>query len=118
MASLACPFCYARIDGRALWFRCTGRGSPGKKGCEPGVDPDREREIGVQEHVLPSFGVKSRPLWASRSADCPHCGGTLTRLPGAHWVIGFRLAHADVLDGLPIAGAAVLTDPVLPEPLP
>jgi hypothetical protein len=66
----------------------------------------------------PSCRLRFERAAAAHLADCPQCGGSLTRLPGAHWVIGFRLAHADVLDGLPIAGAAVLTDPVLPEPLP
>jgi hypothetical protein len=49
-------------------------------------------------------------------ADCPHCGGLLARLAGAHEVVGFRLAHADGLVAPPIASAVALTRPVLPEP--
>jgi hypothetical protein len=48
-------------------------------------------------------------------ADCPHCGGLLARLAGAHEAVGFRLDHADALDASPIASAAALTRPDLPE---
>jgi hypothetical protein len=51
---------------------------------------------------------------AADLADCPHCGGTLIGLPGAHWVIGFRLARADVLDAVPLAAAAAPAEPIPP----
>ncbi len=66
----------------------------------------------------PSCRLRFERAAAAHLADCPHCGGTLTRLPGAHWVIGFRLAHVDVHDAVPIAAAAALTDPIPPEPHP
>lgn len=53
---------------------------------------------------------------AAHLADCPHRGGTPTRLPGAHCVMGFRLADADVLHAVPIAAAAALTHAIAPEP--
>jgi hypothetical protein len=74
MSGLACPYCYGRIEVRGLWFRCTGRGSPGKERCKPVHDADRVREIGIDELVLPSFAPKKAGLRAPVDAVCPRCG--------------------------------------------
>jgi hypothetical protein len=74
MAKLKCPFCYQAIDGRRLWFRCTGRGSPGKPGCVPGEDEARKRATGNEELVLPSFPAPGRGLRRAGEALCAACG--------------------------------------------
>ena len=75
MSKLACPFCYHRIDGRKLWFRCTGRGSPGKPGCKPQHDAARKEHIGIEENVLPAFAPPAGfTLRAPDNATCPFCG--------------------------------------------
>lgn len=72
---LACPYCYHRIDGSRLWFQCTGRGGPGRDGCQRSVDEARRRETGFNEASLPSFPPPGRlPLPAARQANCPTCG--------------------------------------------
>jgi hypothetical protein len=74
MTMLKCPFCYVPIDGRKLWFRCTGRGSPGRTGCVPQVDEARRRATGNQELVLPSFPPPGRGLRGTNQATCEACG--------------------------------------------
>jgi hypothetical protein len=74
MAKLACPYCYHRIDGSRLWFQCTGRGSPGKPGCQAQRDDARTRETGYRDAALPSFPPKPRTPIVGRHADCPACG--------------------------------------------
>ena len=64
----------------------------------------------------PTCRLRFARATAAHFADCPHCGGTLTRLPGARWVMGFRLADAEIPDAVPIAAAGALTDPIPPEP--
>lgn len=59
----------------------------------------------------PTCRLRFERAAAAHRTDCPHCGGTLTRLPGAHWVIGFRLSHGDVPGAVPTAAVAALTDP-------
>lgn len=72
----ACPYCYHRIDGRRLSYQCTGRGSPGKKGCTPRNDPERQRETGFGQPALPVFPVKGKGPFSPAKADCPDCGAT------------------------------------------
>jgi hypothetical protein len=74
MSMLACPFCYERVDAKRLWFRCTGRGAPGKEPCKPQFDDARKRAIDSDEHVLPSFAPVGRSLRTPTSAVCPDCG--------------------------------------------
>ena len=64
----------------------------------------------------PTCRLRFERAAAAHLADCPHCGGLLARLPGAHALMGFRLARADVLDAPPIASADALAHPVLPDP--
>lgn len=101
MRTTSCPYCYARIDAGRLGFLCTGRGSPGRRGCERVRDADRERETGYQLPARPFFldggrgwlptrlvparapttgvaaarslAARSRP-GRSRAAGCPDCG--------------------------------------------
>ncbi|MFI0794025.1 hypothetical protein ACH4OY_15240 [Micromonospora rubida] len=74
MPTPSCPYCYAKIDLRAPWFRCTGRRSPGKDPCKPQWDEARDREIGIKELVLPSFPGARRALRAVTASPCPDCG--------------------------------------------
>jgi hypothetical protein len=75
MARLSCPYCYRRIDGRNLWFRCTGRGSPGRPRCVPRPDPLRRELTGFDEASLTVFPPPRRTrLVRARLAGCPSCG--------------------------------------------
>jgi hypothetical protein len=90
--TLACPYCYERINARQLWFRCTGRRAPGRQPCEPQFDEARKNFTGIAEMVLPSFPGPSRVLRPVNSAlhevcgaesgikVCPHCH---SRMPAA-----------------------------------
>ncbi|GAA4719998.1 zinc ribbon domain-containing protein [Phytohabitans rumicis] len=71
---VSCPYCYHRIDGRRLWYQCTGRGSPGKAGCTPVPDPERERETGVFEPSRPAFAPPGRGPFSPAKASCATCG--------------------------------------------
>jgi hypothetical protein len=83
--TLACPYCYERINPRQLWFRCTGRRAPGRTPCERQFDEARKAMTGIDELVLPSFQGPSRSLRPVNSAIhepcgaesgikvCPHC---------------------------------------------
>ncbi|MGC5031775.1 hypothetical protein [Micromonospora sp. DT229] len=74
MSRVSCPYCYHKINGSRLWYQCTGRGSPGRKGCAPARDEARERETGFNEQVRPVFGLANRsPIWPAK-AECPTCG--------------------------------------------
>jgi hypothetical protein len=53
---------------------------------------------------------------AAHLVTCPHCGGLPTRLPDARGVLGFRLSRVDVLSAPPMASAAALTRPLVPDP--
>jgi len=74
MATLACPYCYVRINLRAPWFRCTGRKPPGKVACQRQYDEAQERELGRREMVLPSFPAQGRGFRPVNEATCPDCG--------------------------------------------
>lgn len=71
---IVCPYCYHKIDGHRLWYQCNGRGSPGKAGCGLVNDPERLRELGINEQARPVFPPPGRRLFASAKVDCPHCG--------------------------------------------
>jgi hypothetical protein len=76
--SLACPYCYERINPRQLWFRCTGRKAPGRPACTPQLDTAREELTGIKELVLPSFpgpGRSLRPVNSAVHADCGAASG-------------------------------------------
>ena len=74
MAHTACPYCYAKVDGGRLWYQCTGRGSPGRPGCRPEVDPDRRDRTGFRDAARPSFPPPGRLPLGSGKATCPECG--------------------------------------------
>jgi hypothetical protein len=71
---VACPYCYHKIDARRLSYQCNGRGSPGKSGCTPAPDPDREREVGNNEPGRTVFPPPPRRPFAPSHAECPKCG--------------------------------------------
>jgi hypothetical protein len=87
--TLACPYCYERINPRQLWFRCTGRKAPGRPPCTPQEDLARKELTGIAELVLPSFPAQGRGLRVPNSAThevcgavsgikvCPHCHSRL-----------------------------------------
>ncbi|MET7967272.1 zinc ribbon domain-containing protein [Micromonospora sp. NPDC005305] len=76
MTKVACPFCYQRIDGAALWFQCLGRGDADRDGCSRRVDERRRRLAGFNAAVLPTFAPpRNQRLRPVRLAWCPDCGG-------------------------------------------
>ena len=75
MATVACPYCYHRINQSRLHFQCTGFGTPGRDPCVKQADKDRENLTGYTIDVFPTFAVESRRLTSPRRAPCPHCGG-------------------------------------------
>jgi hypothetical protein len=75
MATVACPYCYRRIDQSRLHFQCTGFGAPGRAPCVKMVDETRERFTGYAQPAYPTFAPESRRLTAPRRAACPGCGG-------------------------------------------
>ncbi|MFR9775147.1 hypothetical protein ACL02O_03710 [Micromonospora sp. MS34] len=76
MAKVACPYCYQRIDGAALWFQCLGRGDADHDGCRKRVDDARRRMTGFKEPVLPTFPPpRSQRVRPVRLAWCPDCRG-------------------------------------------
>jgi hypothetical protein len=74
MARIACPYCYAKVDGNRLWYQCTGRGSPGRAGCRREVDEARRDRTGFQDAVRPSFAPPGRLPFGAGKAACPRCG--------------------------------------------
>jgi hypothetical protein len=76
MATVACPYCYHRIQQSRLAFQCKGRGVPGNPHrCARRTDPVRVQYTGVIDPMYPVFTVQSRnPLGVSEAA-CPHCTG-------------------------------------------
>lgn len=85
MSALACPYCYSRINGAKLWFQCNGRGSPGRPGCKPARDPERERLTGFTEPARPVFAPGRGPT-SPRQAPCPSCGAVtgIRACPACH----------------------------------
>lgn len=75
MATVACPYCYHRIDQFRLHFQCTGFGAPGRTACVRQADEDRQRLTGYLESAFPTFAVGSRGMVLRHRAPCPHCGG-------------------------------------------
>lgn len=77
MATVACPYCYHRIQQSRLAFQCKGRGVPGNpKRCTRRTDPLRVQFTGASDPMLPVFTVQSRnPLGVGSEAACPHCTG-------------------------------------------
>lgn len=74
MSKISCPYCYRKVDGGRLWYQCTGRGTPGRKGCVAGKDAVRQAATGYTQDVRPSFAAQTRsPFWPAK-ADCPDCG--------------------------------------------
>ncbi|MFC4591167.1 TRAFAC clade GTPase domain-containing protein [Sphaerisporangium corydalis] len=68
---ITCPFCFARLEGNRIAFRCAGR--PGRGGgCEAELDETLADYLGSRAAAAlpPVFSVR-RP---GRRADCPHCG--------------------------------------------
>ena len=74
---LSCPYCYHRINGRRLWYQCTGRGSPGRPGCREANDPVRTHETGYAQATRPVFGPAKRGIFSAAQAECPSCGGNM-----------------------------------------
>lgn len=76
MTTVACPYCYHRIDVAKLRFQCTGRPAPGRTGCKRGTDDTRQRLTGFSGASLPTFPPpESRSPLPQRLAPCPDCYG-------------------------------------------
>jgi hypothetical protein len=77
MASVACPYCYHRIDQTRLSYQCKGRAAPGSAvSCTRAVDPERARLTNVSVPAYPVFAAAGRARRPSpRTAPCPTCGG-------------------------------------------
>jgi hypothetical protein len=74
MSTVACPYCYNRINTGKLWFQCTGRASPGRERCKRTLDVDRQRLTGYGADSLPTFPPpESRSPLGVRMAPCPTC---------------------------------------------
>src|SRR5262245_43795886 len=88
---VACPYCYRRITAGQLWFRCTGRGAPGRVGCAVTVDERRRIETGFAERTRPSFMPARTGPFAPRQMMCPQCGGetTIRVCPHCHSPLAF-----------------------------
>src|SRR5690242_10444808 len=83
MTQFVCPYCYSKVDGRAPWFQCSGRGNVK---CEMLVDPERFRQTGFDgvSHLV--FKAPRTIFGSRRVASCPSCGSrTGTRVcPSCH----------------------------------
>jgi hypothetical protein len=77
MATVACPYCYHKIDQARLGYQCLGRGVPGdERRCTRARDDARTLHTGVGDPMLPVFTVRSlSPLGTGKEAACPDCGG-------------------------------------------
>jgi len=75
MATVACPYCYHRIDQSRLYFQCTGFAAPGRKSCVKHTDEQRKELTGYAAPAFPAFAGESRALAGPRRAPCPACGG-------------------------------------------
>ncbi len=74
MATIACPYCYRRIDQRRLAYQCLGLGVPGGVRCIRSVDETRAELTNVRAAAFPTFDAPPA-AGAHRKAPCPHCGG-------------------------------------------
>jgi hypothetical protein len=79
MATVACPYCYHRIQRGRLAFQCRGRGVPGgPPPCTRARDETRVRYTGVADPMFPVFVPARFPLALRGRAPevaCPHCLG-------------------------------------------
>ncbi|MGH3533129.1 MAG: TRAFAC clade GTPase domain-containing protein [Pseudonocardiaceae bacterium] len=76
MSTVACPYCYHRIDVTKLRFQCTGRPAPGRTRCVRAVDEDRQRLTGFSGATWPTFPPpESKSPLPHRLAPCPDCQG-------------------------------------------
>lgn len=92
-----CPYCYAEIDLRAVAFRCSGRGQPGRSACQPVSDPRQEELFGNSRPTLPIVPASGRT-----SATCDSCGGeTRMRLcPHCHSLLPHNFSADSPMFGL------------------
>ncbi|MDN5749514.1 MAG: zinc ribbon domain-containing protein [Pseudonocardia sp.] len=81
MATVACPFCYHKINQSRLAYRCLGRGVPGgKQTCTKQDNVQRQATIGVRELSYPTFEVEAKGLLGTpKEAACTTCGGITGR---------------------------------------
>jgi len=76
MTTVACPYCYHRIDVAKLRFQCTGRPTPGRTRCVRAIDETRQRLTGFSGASLPTFPPpESKSPLPQRLAPCPDCNG-------------------------------------------
>ncbi|RSM84757.1 hypothetical protein DMH04_19965 [Kibdelosporangium aridum] len=74
-STVACPYCYNRINPGKLHFQCTGRAAPGRDRCVKSVDQDRQRLTGYAAPAWPTFPPpETRNPLGQRVAQCPDCG--------------------------------------------
>ena len=75
LGSVACPYCYERINRFRLGYLCTGRGVPGRRGCQKAIDPVRVEQASVAEASRHYFTYQGRRPVHPDAAGCPECGG-------------------------------------------
>jgi len=74
LSRVVCPYCYHKINGWRLSYVCTGRGSPGRAGCQPARDPVRENEAGYTGESMYVFHPSPYLPIAPRTGTCDRCG--------------------------------------------
>ena len=73
MATLTCPYCYHEQARTGLLFVCDGAGSPGRPGCQPVRDAERERHTGFNGTAMPVFPA-ALTADRGRRGQCTVCG--------------------------------------------
>ncbi len=102
MATVACPYCYHRINPGKLAYQCLGRGVPGGPRCAKREDEFRQQLTNVRTAAYPTFESASRWIPGSPSTSaCPHCGGLTGRraCPTCHTPLSsiFAASHSPLV---------------------
>jgi hypothetical protein len=90
MASVACPFCFQRIDSSKLAYQCLGLG---RKPCKSEVDKDRVELTGNTSPSYPTFVPRDR----NAPKTCPVCESDKTRraCPLCHTALPIDFVNSD-----------------------
>jgi hypothetical protein len=72
--SVACPFCFRKIDPSRLAYQCSGRGDTE---CKKATDEARKRLTGSMMATYPTF--LPRQADEGRTISCPVCGSPVNR---------------------------------------
>ena len=86
MTAFVCPYCYSKLDDRALLFQCSGRVSPHGIRCEMTVDETRYLKTGYHKESHLVFEVPRSIFRNRRVAPCPSCGAVtgIRACPSCH----------------------------------